>query len=67
MRLNFFNGHGWRDLIALWVGRNDLVLFRNGPLAGLVAVCAGFGLDAPNRGARCWRYRWRPFGLYVYP
>ena len=34
-------------LVALWVGRNDPGFVHNGPLAGLVAVCAGSDLMHP--------------------
>jgi Amt family ammonium transporter len=34
-------------LVALWVGRNDPGFVHNGPLAGLVAVCAGSDLFHP--------------------
>ena len=34
-------------LIALWVGRNDPGFVHNGPLAGLVAVCAGSDVMHP--------------------
>ncbi|APZ43985.1 ammonium transporter [Acidihalobacter ferrooxydans] len=34
-------------LAALWVGRNDPGFVHNGPLAGLVAVCAGSNLMNP--------------------
>lgn len=34
-------------LVALWLGRNDPGFVYNGPLAGLVAVCAGSDLMHP--------------------
>jgi Amt family ammonium transporter len=34
-------------LVALWVGKNDPGFVHNGPLAGLVAVCAGSDLMHP--------------------
>ncbi|WP_283744734.1 ammonium transporter [Sideroxydans sp. CL21] len=34
-------------LVALWAGRNDPGFVHNGPLAGLVAVCAGSDLMHP--------------------
>jgi Amt family ammonium transporter len=34
-------------LVALWMGRNDPGFVYNGPLAGLVAVCAGSDLMHP--------------------
>ncbi|HCB14960.1 MAG TPA: ammonium transporter [Gammaproteobacteria bacterium] len=34
-------------LVALWVGRNDPGFVHNGPLAGLVAVCAGSDVMHP--------------------
>ncbi len=34
-------------LVALWVGKNDPGFAHNGPLAGLVAVCAGSDLMHP--------------------
>ena len=34
-------------LVALWMGRNDPGFVHNGPLAGLVAVCAGSDLMHP--------------------
>ncbi|OGS90728.1 MAG: ammonium transporter [Gallionellales bacterium GWA2_60_18] len=34
-------------LVAMWVGRNDPGFVHNGPLAGLVAVCAGSDLMHP--------------------
>ena len=34
-------------LIALWVGKNDPGFVHNGPLAGLVAVCAGSDVMHP--------------------
>jgi ammonium transporter, Amt family len=34
-------------LIALWVGKNDPGFVHNGPLAGLVAVCAGSDMMHP--------------------
>ncbi len=34
-------------LVALWVGKNDPGFVYNGPLAGLVAVCAGSDLMHP--------------------
>ena len=34
-------------LVALWTGRNDPGFVHNGPLAGLVAVCAGSDLMHP--------------------
>ena len=34
-------------LTALWVGRNDPGFLHNGPLAGLVAVCAGSDMMHP--------------------
>ena len=36
-------------LAALWVGKNDPGFVHNGPLAGLVAVCAGSDLMHPIR------------------
>lgn len=39
-------------LAALAAGRNDPGFVHNGPLAGLVAICAGFRPDAPDRRAR---------------
>ena len=34
-------------LVALWLGKNDPGFIHNGPLAGLVAVCAGSDLMHP--------------------
>jgi ammonium transporter, Amt family len=34
-------------LVALWVGKNDPGFVHNGPLAGLVAVCAGSDIMHP--------------------
>jgi len=34
-------------LVALWVGKNDPGFVHNGPLAGLVAVCAGSDVMHP--------------------
>ncbi len=34
-------------LVALWIGKNDPGFVHNGPLAGLVAVCAGSDLMHP--------------------
>lgn len=34
-------------LVALWLGKNDPGFLHNGPLAGLVAVCAGSDLMHP--------------------
>jgi ammonium transporter, Amt family len=34
-------------LVALWVGKNDPGFVHNGPLAGLVAICAGSDLMHP--------------------
>jgi Amt family ammonium transporter len=34
-------------LVALWLGKNDPGFVHNGPLAGLVAVCAGSDLMHP--------------------
>jgi Amt family ammonium transporter len=34
-------------LVALWAGKNDPGFVHNGPLAGLVAVCAGSDLMHP--------------------
>lgn len=34
-------------LVALWMGKNDPGFLHNGPLAGLVAVCAGSDLMHP--------------------
>jgi Amt family ammonium transporter len=34
-------------LVALWAGRNDPGFVHNGPLAGLVAVCAGSDVMHP--------------------
>ena len=34
-------------LVALWIGRNDPGFVHNGPLAGLVAVCAGSDVMHP--------------------
>ena len=39
-------------LVALWVGRNDPGFVYNGPLAGLVAICAGSDVMHPV-GALC--------------
>src|SRR5512139_197706 len=38
---------GGGTLVALWVGKNDPGFVHNGPLAGLVAVCAGSDLMHP--------------------
>ena len=34
-------------LVALWMGKNDPGFVHNGPLAGLVAVCAGSDVMHP--------------------
>ena len=34
-------------LVALWMGKNDPGFVHNGPLAGLVAICAGSDLMHP--------------------
>ncbi len=50
-------------LAALLAGKNDPGFVHNGPLAGLVAVCAGSDLMHPARRAGHRRHRRRPVRL----
>ena len=46
-RGQFAHGHGGRHAGALWMGKNDPGFVHNGPLAGLVAICAGSDVMHP--------------------